>query len=351
MNRSLILTNRLLSGAIAATILAGSLVTGAAGAALAAPPPSSGRSTTVVPDPFVERIGGADRFAVSAAISAHTFEPMVPVVYIASGEVFPDALSASAAAGAEGGVVLLTKRDAIPTPVATELRRLKPQRIVVLGGSDTVAPEVETALRAFSTMVDRIAGADRFAVSARVSASVFGSHRPVAYIASGSVYPDALSGSAAAGRLGGPVLLVGKDAIPTLVADELRRLAPAKIVVLGGVNTISETVKAELQTMGTTSRIDGVDRFAVSAAISAGVFPPGVPTVYVASGAGYADALSGGAAAIANAGPVLLVTADTVPGAVAAELDRLKPRRIVVLGGPSSISDSTMEKLRTYLRR
>lgn len=334
-------------------IAAGGLTAGGATAAFAAPPPTSGpgdQSQAVVPDPFVERIGGADRYAVSAAVSAHTFEPGVPVAYVASGEVFSDALSASAAAGAEGGVVLLTKPDEIPVPVATELRRLKPQRIVVLGGPATVAPEVETALRAFSGRIDRVGGADRFAVSASVSANVFGSHRPVAYVASGSSYPDALSASAAAGRLGGPVLLVGKDVVPVLVADELRRLAPAKIVVLGGLSTVSDGVLAELRTMGTTGRIDGPDRYAVSAAVSADAFPPSVPTVFVASGAAFADALSGGAAAIANAGPMLLVTTDAVPGPVEAELRRLRPNRIVVLGGTASVSDATMEKLRDYLR-
>ncbi|MGD8169130.1 cell wall-binding repeat-containing protein [Herbiconiux sp. P16] len=343
---------RLLSGVVAAAIVAGGLAAGTATAAVAAPPPPAGafrQALSVVPDPFVERIGGADRYAVSAAVSAHNFEPGVPVAYVASGEVFSDALSASAAAGAGGGVVLLTKPDAIPTPVATELRRLKPQHIVVLGGPATIAPEVETALRAFSGMVDRLGGADRFAVSAKVSASVFGSHRPVAYVASGSAYPDALSASAAAGRLGGPVLLVGKDVIPVLVADELRRLAPAKIVVLGGLSTVSEGVVAELRTMGTTTRIDGADRYVVSAAISAGAFPPGVPTVYVASGTAFADALSGGAAAIANAGPMLLVTADSIPSPIADELNRLRPRRIVVLGGTASVSDATMDELGEFL--
>jgi putative cell wall-binding protein len=192
-------------------------------------------------------------------------------------------------------------------------------------------------------------GADRFAVSAAVSANAFGSGRPVAYVASGESFPDALSGSAAAGRLGGPVLLVEKGAVPTLVSDELRRLAPAKIVVLGGKNTIDDTVTMSLQSIAITSRVAGADRFAVSAAISADAFPPGVPTVFVASGAVFADALSGSAAAIANAGPVLLVSADSISAPVGTELDRLNPRRIVVLGGPTSISDATLNDLRAYL--
>jgi putative cell wall-binding protein len=354
MNGSSTFSNRFLSAVVATAVVGAAVVAGSSSLAMAAPPPVQAVAprahAPAMSEPFVERIGGANRYVVSAAVSAHTFDPGVPVAYVASGEGFADALSASAAAGAKGGAVLLVQKDGIPSPVATELRRLKPQRIVVLGGTAAITPEVETALRAFSTSVSRIAGADRYAVSAAVSAGVFDSHRAVAYVASGSTFPDALSGSAAAGRLGGPVLLVTNDQVPTLVADELRRLAPAKIVVLGGRGVISQTVADGLSALTTTSRIEGADRFAVSAAVSANAFPPSVPTVYVASGTGFADALSGGAAAIANAAPVLLVTPDGIPAPVRVELDRLRPRHIVVLGGTAAVSDPTLDQLRAYLR-
>ncbi len=58
----------------------------------------------------------------------------------------------------------------------------------------------------------------------------------------------------------------------------------------------------------TASREAGADRYATSAAVSAATFAPGVPVVYIASGTGFADALSGSAAAGAGHGPLLLVT-------------------------------------------
>jgi putative cell wall-binding protein len=301
-------------------------------------------------NPVVERIGGADRYAVSAGVSAAKFEPQAGSVYIASGAVFPDALSASAAAGAEGAPVLLVTRDTIPVVVAEELRRLEPQKIVVLGGTNTIGAAVEAALRGFSPVLERIGGADRYAVSAAISEATFGPARPVAYIASGEVFPDALSGSAAAGARGGPVLLVQKGVIPEVVADELDRLDPAKIVVLGGLNTIAESVMTELSATATTSRIAGADRFDVSANVSLDTFRPGnTRTVYVASGEVFPDALSGWAAAIKNHAPVLLVTKNAIPASVAAELDRLHPTRIVVLGGTNTISEAVAVQLAGHL--
>src|SRR5581483_2536958 len=86
----------------------------------------------------VERLGGPDRYATAAAISASTFGPGVPVAYVATGLNFPDALAAAAAAGLRGVPVHLVTRDTIPPATATELARLRPERIVVVGSTGVV---------------------------------------------------------------------------------------------------------------------------------------------------------------------------------------------------------------------
>jgi putative cell wall-binding protein len=301
------------------------------------------------PPSEVHRIGGADRFAVSARVSAESFEPDVSVVYVASGAVFADALSGSAAAGVAGGPVLLVLRDSVPDAVSAELIRLKPKRIVILGGTASVGAGVEAQLGSYAGAVSRVAGADRFEVSAGVSAAAFSAGAPVAYVASGEVFSDALSGSAAAGQESGPVLLVPKGSVPPAVEAELRRLHPGRIVVLGGETTVDPSVASALGAIAPVSRIAGRDRFVVSANVSGEHFFQGVDTVYVASGAVFPDALSGSAAAIAAGAPVLLVGTDSIPGSIDAELKRLAPYRIVVLGGSNTVSDAVLSQLQSYL--
>lgn len=301
------------------------------------------------PLPSVERIGGADRFAVSAAVSASTFSSGVPVVYIASGTGFADALSGSAAAGTQRGPVLLVTKDAVPSVIATELSLLRPQRIVVLGGTASVSAAVQTQLASYSASVSRITGADRYEVSAAVSKAAFPGGSDTVYLASGEVFPDALSGSAAAGHDRGPVLLLQKSAIPSAVQAEIARLKPTNVVVLGGANTVAESVVAALGKIVPVTRLDGADRFAVSAVTAIRASPIRAYTVYIASGEVFPDALSASAAAIADAAPVLLVTHDGIPAPVAAQLDRLQPYRIVVLGGQNTVSDAVLDQLRSYL--
>ncbi|MFB2580396.1 cell wall-binding repeat-containing protein [Herbiconiux sp. P15] len=310
----------------------------------------------VSPRSEINRIAGADRYAVSAAVSADNFAPGVKVAYVASGEVFSDALSASAATALSrgqfqsGAPLLLTSRESLPAAVQSALARLKPERIVVLGGPASVSAQVEKQLSSISP-VSRISGGDRYEVSATIAESFAPS--TTIYVASGALYADALSASAVAGRgiisSVGPVVLTGRDALPAAAADVIRRKTPSRIVVAGGPATVPESVFKELEAIAPTTRIGGADRYVVSAGLSASKFQPFVPTVYVASGEVFPDALSGSAAAIKAGAPVLLVQKDGVPAAIDAELKRLKPARIVVLGGPATVSEATFEKLRAYL--
>lgn len=288
----------------------------------------------------VDRWEGPDRYATSATTSAQSQPAGVPVAYVANGGLFPDALSGAPAAARGGGPVLLTGSEQLPGSVAAELGRLRPARIVVLGGTPSVGDAVVAELEALSGVaVERLEGPDRYATSAAVSAATFPAGVPVAFVASGETFPDALSGAPAAARLGGPVLLTRPDELPAAVADELARLRPARIVVLGGAPSVGLSVREQLSALAPAlDGWEGADRYATSAAISAATFPGQVPVVFLASGETFPDAMSGGPAAARLGGPVLLTPAGWLPPVIAAELRRLKPARIVILGGTPSVS-------------
>ncbi|MEC5149033.1 cell wall-binding repeat-containing protein [Cryobacterium sp. GrIS_2_6] len=290
------------------------------------------------------RLWGQDAYGTSAAISAGTFPtPGVPVAYVATGETYQDALSGAGAAGVNKGPVLLVQQNGIPGVIAAELARLKPARIVVLGGNLAVSDGVFASLSGVAPTT-RLWGQDAYGTSAAISAGTFPTPGvPVAYVATGETYQDALSGAGAAGVNKGPVLLVQQNGIPGVIAAELARLKPARIVVLGGNLAVSDGVFASLSGVAPTTRLWGQDAYGTSAAISAGTFPtPGVPVVYLATGETYQDALSGAGAAGVNQGPVLLVQPNGIPAVIAAELARLKPARIVILGGNLAVSDAVM---------
>lgn len=199
--------------------------------------------------------------------------------------------------------------------------------------------------------MQRLSGADRFATAAAVSAASFAPGVPVAYVATGANFPDALAAGAAAAELGGPVLLVTGSAIPASTAAELQRLQPGTIKLIGGAGVVSDGVLNALRgyaTSGVAERVSGANRYATAAAVSANTFGPGVDTVYVATGRNFPDALAGVAAAGLSGAPILLASPTGVPAETAAELTRLQPGRIVVLGGPGVIPDAVALELAGY---
>jgi spore germination protein YaaH len=106
---------------------------------------------------------------------------------------------------------------------------------------------------------------------------------------------------------------------------------------------------AVLEAEFATTRLGGADRYAVAAAVSAATFPSGAPVAYLANGYAYADALAGSVAATKAGGPILLVSAAGVPSATAKELARLKPTKLVLLGGPASLPDAVGKAAQTIV--
>ena len=106
--------------------------------------------------PTVEREWGASRYATAVAVSKMTFPtPGVPLVYVATGTNFPDALAAGAAAASGGRAAppCTTERRAAET--AAELDRLNPAKIVIAGGTAAVTPAVAAQLAQYAPVVTR----------------------------------------------------------------------------------------------------------------------------------------------------------------------------------------------------
>jgi len=247
-------------------------------------------------DGAVQRIAGSDRYATAAAISQAAFpDPAtVDVVYLSTGINYPDAVAVGPVAALKGAPILLTRGDWLPPATRTELNRLAPTSVVVLGGPGVISTSVEADIARYYP-VTRIEGPDRYTTAANISASYFlPGEVPVAYVATGDNYPDALAGGPAAVADEGPILLVPQDDLPTSVALELDRLQPGRIVILGGTAAVSAEVEADLasHTSGGVSRLAGRNRYATAQAI-ARTLPTDPTAVYVATGENFPDALAG----------------------------------------------------------
>lgn len=199
----------------------------------------------------------------------------------------------------------------------------------------------------------RITGPDRFATSVAVSTRVFPSANRV-IIAGGGAPADALAASGLAGAAGGaPILLTDKAALSPVVADEIRRLAPSQVYVIGGTGAVSNAVIDDLRKLpglsGPTAvkRIGGASRYDTARLIAEEIkwwVGPSERAI-IANGQTLVDAVAAAGLAYNKKLPVVLVRPTVVPPESAAALTSSGVRTSLVIGGPGVVSDEVMSRL------
>jgi putative cell wall-binding protein len=299
----------------------------------------------------VERAAGRDRYATAVDISSTMF-PHADAVYIATGENFPDALAAGPAAGHANAPVLYVRKNSIPAATINELNRLNPATIVVTGGTAVISDSVFDQLARFATTIRRDSGRDRYATAAVISHRAFPTSADIVYVATGETFPDALVAGPAAISDQAPLLLVRRDSVPSYTRNELARLGPRSIIIVGGTGNVSSGVEAQLANYAqSVTRQSGSDRWATGQTVSAKAFTPTTSDiVYIAYGNGWPDSVAGTAAASQVPGPILLVRTYSIPSATRQELVRLSPERIMIFGGTAVVANSVTTTLNTYIK-
>jgi len=315
---------------------------------------------------YTTAVAGSDRYGTAIAASRAAFaDGTVRVAVVASGENWPDALGASALAGAVRGPVLLTRPGALPAGLAAELQRLGVTEAIVVGGTGAVGTAVERSLDALpGVAVRRLGGANRYETArvvavetvTRVRASG-GTPDAAVFVATGANFPDALAASPISYAEARPIVLTTPGALAGDAASAITTLGTTEAVILGGTGPVSADVEASLKTMlGDTnvSRLAGADRYATGYAIATyghaecGLSYAGAG---VATGASFPDALAGGAMA-GQLGTVLMLTPSTKLDARVAELllaNRAEIVRVHCLGGDAALKPIVREAIACML--
>jgi len=185
----------------------------------------------------VQRVAGSDRFATAVAIASVLGDPKT--ILEATGLDFADALSAGAAAAKAGGAVLLTNGSSQAAETASYLSIHSADTRVAVGGPAAAADPGATP----------IAGSDRFATATMVASHFFTAPTELGF-ASGLTFPDALSGGANIGAVGGPMVLVPPcGTLPSSVTVYLGSIAASATggSLFGGPLAVGDDVLAALE--------------------------------------------------------------------------------------------------------
>ncbi|SDH80858.1 cell wall-binding repeat-containing protein [Agrococcus jejuensis] len=199
------------------------------------------------------RIAGANRYATSMAVA----EEMGPPdrmrstwrhVVVVTGENYPDAVTAGTWAATQGAPIILVPGSAsrLPDDLYDLLAQGVTEQITIVGGAPSVSAGIEAELRAMHVRVQRFAGADRYATNAALNAhiaTISPGSSPYAVVATGRNFPDALTGSMLAVASGSSLVLSEPTCMPASVRAVVERRSVGALVLLGGPQTLSESVR------------------------------------------------------------------------------------------------------------
>ena len=237
------------------------------------------------------RIDGRDRIETAIKISKKNYDKAKSVIVVRH-DLFPDSMTASVLAKLKDAPILLNPTAKLDSRVGDEIKRLGAQEVIIVGGQDSVSERVREDLKVYDAdkNVERIAGADRYGTSEMVAKRVVGitGKKNTGVVASGQVFPDALSVGTFASRDGYPILLVKKDSVPSQIQNAIKDLDINKTYIAGGLNTISKSTEAKLPNV--VERMAGSTRYETSVAIAKSKFGAS-KEAYIASGEEFADAL------------------------------------------------------------
>lgn len=301
------------------------------------------------------RVAGGDRYETAVKISQRQFPGTSSVVYLVTGEKFPDALAAGVAAVRDNAPVLLSYSSTLPPATREELVRLQPERIVVVGGPAAINAAVENQIidAVPTATIERVAGRDRYDTAVLLSkrSTVVPGGR--VYFGSGESFVESLAVAAMAAGEHATLLLVPRPGnfVPAGTVQEVARLAPQHIVVAGNASVVSDAAVAVVAAASPSSEVRRIagETSIESAARATSDFIAG-GTVFVATDRAFADGLAGGAWAGRESAPIVIVpSAGALPTSVANALSMLAPTRIVIFGGPAAVSTDVENSLAQFL--
>ena len=311
-------------------------------------------TTPTIPTPIVssvQRLFGQNQVDTSLAIAKANYPDKVANVVLATADNYPDALAGSVLAyQLKAPILLVGSTDADKEKILAYLKSNLngTGTVYILGGTAVVSADMEAKVTANGfSHITRLGGIDRYATSVKIADQLGVKTGTPIVLAYGENYPDALSISSIAAGMQSPILLVQKDGISDIIKQEIAKIKPAKIYIIGGEGVIGATVEnqvAQITSLDKTNivRIAGVDRYETSLAVAQYFNLTG--NVCIATGNNFPDALAGSVYAANHNAPIILADGN-LSDQVMNYLKSKKLTGATIFGGEAVISKDIKQQL------
>lgn len=198
----------------------------------------------------------------------------------------------------------------------------------------------------------KIIGENRYDTAAKISKEAFKDKSDAVVLINGKNSSDGLAAGPFASLIDASILLVEKDYIPNETINEIKRLNPKTIYLIGGTDVVSEKVKDDIQNIidinaKDINRIGGIDREETSLLIGKEITKlSNVENIYVVNGyKGEADAMSILSKACNEKSPILITNGNNFNEAQKSFIKSIKYPNFYFLGGDAVIRNNLLDEV------
>ncbi|MGL5150993.1 MAG: family 10 glycosylhydrolase [Clostridium sp.] len=195
----------------------------------------------------------------------------------------------------------------------------------------------------------KIIGSDRYETSAMVSRTGWDKGTETVLLVNGFALADGITATPLASIYNAPILLTKKEGLDIATINELKRLSPKNVILIGGDGVISNNVISDIKNINgniNVSRIGGSDRYATSLLIAQKIDSMvDVNKAYVCYGLGEADALSISSKAGIDKSPIILTQTKALDNANYNWLKSENLETAYFIGGEPIINNSVINQV------
>ena len=302
-------------------------------------------------------MSGSDRYETSTKISKTGWTSGAKNVVIVNGNEknIVDGLSATPFASIKNAPVLLSNNGKLPSSTISELKRLNPTNVYVIGGTTSMPESVVKSIKNnTNATVTRIGGKSRYETSLAIAKQIdkIADINKV-YISSGTGEVDALSIASVAGRDKAPILLTNVNKVDTNTYNFIKSENVKNAYFIGGEKKISNSVIKQIDKVVSAdvskNRVAGQNRKDTNAEVIEKFYTSSkLNGVVVAKDDVIVDALTVGSFAAKNDMPVVIAK-NSLSSAQKSALTGKKTEKVYQSGGgvKASVIDNLKELLGT----
>lgn len=194
----------------------------------------------------------------------------------------------------------------------------------------------------------KIAGGDRYKTAVEISKNYSSSSKHAVIVNGQKGIVDALTATPYASLKNAPILMTQSNKLNADTKAELTRRGIKTVDIVGGVNSVNDSVKSEIQAMGiTVNRIAGSSKYDTALEVAKKIDAiSDISKIAVANGEVLADAVSVAAPAAQNEMPIILAhPKNGLDDKTKAYINGEGVNTSYVIGGTNSVSSTTQNSL------